>query len=134
MCANYHQHRWAVRDPAAQHFVRTTLVAKVEFSDWTPDSQVRHAKYLGLRIDKDAKTVKRESAVMPQGPALVTAGSSVVGDIKVSHPERVIDASTSKQVPLSTAPLGLARSDSIQTSRLPMRGLMDTCGGSPARG
>jgi bifunctional non-homologous end joining protein LigD len=89
-----HQHRWAVRDPAARHFVRPTLVAEVEFSDWTPDSQIRHAKYLGLRIDKDAKTVRRESAVMPEGPALVTAGSSIIGGIKVSHPERVIDAST----------------------------------------
>jgi bifunctional non-homologous end joining protein LigD len=89
-----HQHRWAVRDPAAQHFVEPTLVAEVEFSDWTPDSQIRHAKFLGLRIDKDPKTVKRESAVMPEGPALVAAGSSIVGGIKVSHPERVIDAST----------------------------------------
>jgi bifunctional non-homologous end joining protein LigD len=89
-----HQHRWAVRDPAAQHFVKPTLVAEVEFSDWTPDSQVRHAKFLGLRIDKDAKIVKRESAVMPEGPALVAAGSSIVGGIKVSHPERIIDAST----------------------------------------
>jgi bifunctional non-homologous end joining protein LigD len=89
-----HEHRWAVRDPAARHFVRPTLVAEVEFSDWTPDSQIRHAKYLGLRVDKDAKTVKRESAVMPEGPALVAAGSSIVGGIKVSHPERVIDASS----------------------------------------
>jgi bifunctional non-homologous end joining protein LigD len=89
-----HQHRWAVRDPAAQHFVKPVLVAEVEFSDWTPDSQIRHAKYLGLRVDKEAKGVKRESAVMPQGPALVKAGSSFVGGIKVSHPERIIDAST----------------------------------------
>ena len=89
-----HQHRWAVRDPAAQHFVKPTLVAEVEFADWTPDSQVRHAKFLGLRIDKGALGVKRESAVMPEGPALVKAGSSVVHGIKVSHPERVIDAST----------------------------------------
>ncbi|MES2959050.1 MAG: DNA ligase D [Pseudomonadota bacterium] len=89
-----HQHRWAVRDAAAQHFVKPSLVAEVEFSDWTPDGQVRHAKYLGLRVDKEAKAVKRESAVMPQGPALVKAGSSIVGGIKVSHPERVIDASS----------------------------------------
>ncbi len=89
-----HQHRWAVRDVAAQHFVQPKLVAEVEFSEWTPDSQVRHAKFLGLRLDKDAKTVKRESAVMPEGPAIVTAGSSIVGGIKVSHPERIIDAST----------------------------------------
>lgn len=89
-----HQHRWAVRDKATQHFVTPVLVAEVEFSDWTPDSQVRHAKYLGLRVDKEATAVKRESSVMPQGPALMKAGSSTVGGIKVSHPERVIDAST----------------------------------------
>jgi bifunctional non-homologous end joining protein LigD len=74
--------------------VKPTLVAEVEFADWTPVSQVRHAKYLGLRIDKDATTVKRESAVIPPGPALVQAGSSLVGGIKVSHPERIIDTST----------------------------------------
>jgi bifunctional non-homologous end joining protein LigD len=87
-----HQHRWAVRDPAAQHFVKPTQVAEVEFADWTPDSQIRHAKFLGLRLDKEAKSVKRESSVMPEGPALVKAGSSIVGGVKVSHPERVIDA------------------------------------------
>ncbi len=89
-----HKHRWAVRDPAAQHWVRPTLVAEVEFAEWTPEQQVRHAKFLGLRSDKDAKAVRRESAVMPTGPALVQGGSSTVGGIKVSHPERVIDAST----------------------------------------
>ena len=89
-----HKHRWATRDPETQHWVKPQLVAEVEFSDWTADSQVRHAKFLGLRIDKDAKTVRRESAILPAGPSFVKAGSSVVGGIKVSHPERVIDAST----------------------------------------
>jgi bifunctional non-homologous end joining protein LigD len=86
--------RWSARDRAAQRFVKPVLVAEVEFTEWTPDAQVRHAKFLGLRADKDAKSVRRESAVMPAGPALVSAGSSLVGGIKVSHPERVIDAST----------------------------------------
>jgi bifunctional non-homologous end joining protein LigD len=89
-----HKHRWAVRDPAARHWVKPVLVAEVEFSDWTPDRQVRHAKFLGLRHDKEAKTVGRESAVMPAGPVLVKTGGSVVGGFKVSHPERVIDASS----------------------------------------
>jgi bifunctional non-homologous end joining protein LigD len=89
-----HRHRWAVRDAAARHWVAPSLVAEIEFSDWTPDQQVRHAKFLGLRLDKDARSVRRESAVVPAGPALVPAGRSVVGGIQVSHPERVIDAST----------------------------------------
>jgi bifunctional non-homologous end joining protein LigD len=87
-------HRWTARDAKAQHWVEPTLVAEVEFSDWTPDSQVRHAKFLGLRLDKEATMVRRESSVTPAGPALVRAGDSMVGGVKVTHPERVIDAST----------------------------------------
>ena len=89
-----HKHRWAVRDPAAQHWVKPLLVAEVEFAEWTPDSQVRQATFLGLRVDKAAHSVRRESAVMPAGPTLLLAGGSVVDGIQVSHPERVIDAST----------------------------------------
>ena len=89
-----HQHRWAVREPALQHWVEPQLVAEVEFSDWTPDQQVRHATFLGLRIDKDARTVKRESSVMPSGPSLLQAGTGMVDGVKVSNPERVIDPST----------------------------------------
>jgi len=89
-----HQHRWGVRDPAARHWVEPRLVAEIEFSDWTPDAQVRHAKFLGLRSDgKEAKTVKRESSVMPAGPALmIKEGGSIVGGVQVTHPDRVIDA------------------------------------------
>jgi bifunctional non-homologous end joining protein LigD len=89
-----HQHRWAVRDAKARHWVKPQLVAEVEFADWSPSQQVRHAKFLGLRLDKEAQSVRRENAVMPEGPALVPAGSSVVGGMKVSHPERVIDAAS----------------------------------------
>ena len=93
-----HPPRRGVRGPAAQHFVEPTQVAEVEFSDWTPDSRIRHATYLGLRVDKDARAVKREAAVMPPGPARVPARSaatgSVVDGIEVSHPERIVDAST----------------------------------------
>ncbi len=84
------QHRWATRDPALQHWVKPQRVAEVEFSDWTPDGQVRHAKFLGLRSDKKAKTVKRETSAT--GDPADPAGASVVGGIKVSHPDRVVDA------------------------------------------
>ncbi len=89
-----HKHRWATREAAQRHWVKPRLVAEVEFADWTPDGQVRHAKFLGLRGDKDAASVRRESAVMPSGPALARAGGSKVDGVKVSHPDRVIDAST----------------------------------------
>lgn len=85
--------RWSTRDAAA-HWVQPRLVAEVEFSDWTPEQQLRHAKFIALRADKAAGEVRRENAVMPAGPALVQAGGSIVGGVKVSHPERVVDAAS----------------------------------------
>ncbi|TWO64916.1 DNA ligase D [Caenimonas sedimenti] len=76
------------------HWVRTSLVAEVEFADWTADQQIRHAVFIALRDDKAAAEVQRETAVMPAGPTLAQAGGSVVEGITVSNPERVIDAAS----------------------------------------
>jgi len=37
------------------------LVAQVGFTEWTRDGKLRHPRYLGLRHDKDARDVVRES-------------------------------------------------------------------------
>jgi bifunctional non-homologous end joining protein LigD len=93
--APLHTHRWSTKDRNAQHWVRPQLVAEVEFAEWTPEQQIRHATFLGLRGDKTAKQVQRESAVTPPGPGVaMTQGGSVVDGIKVSNPERVIDAAS----------------------------------------
>jgi bifunctional non-homologous end joining protein LigD len=42
-------------------WVRPELVAEVAFAEWTHDDTLRHPSYLGLRIDKDAADVVRES-------------------------------------------------------------------------
>lgn len=36
------------------------LVCEVEFSEWTKEGKLRHPRYRGLRIDKDAKDIVRE--------------------------------------------------------------------------
>lgn len=36
-------------------------VAQVRFVEWTSEGRLRHAAYLGLRSDKDAKDVTREN-------------------------------------------------------------------------
>ena len=41
-------------------FVEPTLIAEVEFTEWTPDGNLRHPSYKGLRDDKDPKDVVRE--------------------------------------------------------------------------
>ncbi|HEY7042034.1 MAG TPA: non-homologous end-joining DNA ligase [Nocardioidaceae bacterium] len=42
------------------HWVKPTLVAQVGFSEWTPDGQLRHPRFLGLRTDKAVREVVRE--------------------------------------------------------------------------
>jgi bifunctional non-homologous end joining protein LigD len=48
----------AVRRSA--HWVRPELVCEVAFAEWTFDGIVRQASFLGLRDDKDPRTVVRE--------------------------------------------------------------------------
>jgi bifunctional non-homologous end joining protein LigD len=42
------------------HWVRPTLVAEVEFSEWTSDGRARHPSLKGFREDKHARDVVRE--------------------------------------------------------------------------
>jgi len=82
--------RWSRRPAGSERWVEPQLVAEVEFAGWTPDAKVRHAVYVGLRGDKSPREVVRETA----RPAASGAGDSRVGSIRVSHGDRVIDAST----------------------------------------
>ncbi|GAB4072588.1 DNA ligase D [Ancylobacter sonchi] len=61
-------------------FVAPQLVAEVEFRGWTGDRHLRHAAFRGLREDKPAREIVRETAA-------VTAPS--MSRIKLTHPERV---------------------------------------------
>lgn len=45
---------------AGVHWIRPELVGEVGFSEWTSAGQLRHPRYLGLRRDKDARSVVRE--------------------------------------------------------------------------
>jgi bifunctional non-homologous end joining protein LigD len=38
------------------------LVAQIKFTEWTPHGHLRHASFSGLRTDKRAQEVVRESA------------------------------------------------------------------------
>jgi len=115
--------RWMTRPAAEDHWVKPQLVAEISFAEWTPDGSVRHASYQGLREDKDAKSVGREKAKAPPdteestekpvtartkpskattaGPApaakttrAAKADAAEVEGVRITHPERVIDAST----------------------------------------
>ncbi len=101
--------RWSRRVAGSERWVEPKLVAEVEFAEWTPDGQIRHASYVALRKDKPARSITRERATDPPKEAASaetappaprasggsrTAGKSVVGGVPVSHGDRVIDAAS----------------------------------------
>ena len=70
------------------HWVSPKLVAEVSFGEWTRTGRVRHAVFQGLRLDK------RAQAVVLETPASVAPARSLPADLKISHPDRVIDPSS----------------------------------------
>jgi bifunctional non-homologous end joining protein LigD len=80
------------------HFVKPELVAEIEFRSWTAEGVVRHASFRGLREDKQAGDVERESTgaasrrgAAPEPRATVT--------VRLTHPDRVYwkDVGVTKQ-------------------------------------
>jgi bifunctional non-homologous end joining protein LigD len=101
------------------HWVRPDLVAEVNFKSWTSDGLVRQASFAGLRRDKPAEEIVRESQASREengvasgtgsAPAKKAAAGSrgasrtgkrasaqdaEVSGIRITHPDRVIDEST----------------------------------------
>jgi bifunctional non-homologous end joining protein LigD len=44
-------------------WIKPLIVADVAFTEWTRDSHLRHARFLGLRTDKEPREVEREDNV-----------------------------------------------------------------------
>ncbi|AJY44631.1 DNA ligase D [Martelella endophytica] len=61
-------------------WVTPELVAEVDFAEFTADGHIRHGAFLGLRDDKEAKTVAPEKS--KASDAVKVAG------IAISHPDR----------------------------------------------
>jgi len=100
------------------HWVRPRLLAEVSFAEWTREGRIRHAVFHGLREDKPARAIVRETPQEAPGaatakPAARKAGKSAQAakagggtrraaataapgapSLRVTHPERVIDPST----------------------------------------
>jgi bifunctional non-homologous end joining protein LigD len=81
--------RWSRREVGATRWVKPQLVIEVAFAQWTPEGQIRHATFVGVRADKQPRQVRRE-----QPTAAAQAMPAGAAATKVSHPERVVDPST----------------------------------------
>jgi bifunctional non-homologous end joining protein LigD len=51
----------AAEDMASLEWVKPVVVVEVAFTEWTRDGNLRHASYVGLREDKPARDVRRET-------------------------------------------------------------------------
>jgi bifunctional non-homologous end joining protein LigD len=45
-------------------WLKPTLIAQIEFVEWTPDKHLRAAKFVGLRDDKDSREIVREGSTI----------------------------------------------------------------------
>jgi bifunctional non-homologous end joining protein LigD len=81
---------------AKGQWVKPELLAEVAFGEWTSAGRIRHAVFKGLRADKPAKNIVREEAGRPApAPAPQPAKAlNPIGKLRVTHPDRVIDASS----------------------------------------
>ena len=81
------------------HWVTPALVAEVSFGEWTHAGRIRHAVFRGLRADKDASTIVRETPLrLPAAKASTGTPANhlhaLPSRLHVTNPQRVIDPST----------------------------------------
>ncbi len=84
--------------PVKPHWVKPKLIAEVSFAQWTRSGHVRHAVFHGLRSDKPAERITKEVArkltAKPATKAATNPTTKLPAKFRITHPERVIDAST----------------------------------------
>ena len=78
------EHKLTSEETRLVRYVRPELVAEVEFRAWTSDGHLRHASFRGVREDKLANEIIRET---PNQPA--TSAKPQARTVKLTHPDRV---------------------------------------------
>jgi bifunctional non-homologous end joining protein LigD len=53
--------RITAEDMAVLRWLKPRIVAEVAFVEWTRDGLLRHPEFVGVRTDKRARAVKRET-------------------------------------------------------------------------
>jgi bifunctional non-homologous end joining protein LigD len=67
-------------------WVKPTLIAEIEFTEWTSDGRLRHPSFKGLRRDKRAKDVVRER----EKPVDRIKSVKKKSTFKLSHPTKIL--------------------------------------------
>ena len=77
-------------------WLKPSLVAQVEFSNWTDERQLRHPSFQGLREDKPAKDVVRDDPISPK-----IVASSEEADVKAKSPRKKSAGGETVRIPKS---------------------------------
>ncbi len=80
-------------DARGVHWLKPQLLAEVAYAQMTRDGVVRHSVFHGLRDDKPASAIDLERA-MPKTRVAKPASEPQLGGLRLTHPERVIDATS----------------------------------------
>jgi bifunctional non-homologous end joining protein LigD len=93
------------------HFLEPKLVAEIAFRGWTRDGLVRQGSFKGLRADKPAAAIVKETPVTTRkmakaarklavkksakrvamrGSSSATDGAEEIGGVRVTHPDKVL--------------------------------------------
>jgi bifunctional non-homologous end joining protein LigD len=78
--------RLASEEARQVHFVRPEFVAEVEFRAWTADGHLRHASFRGLREDKPAREIVRETV---KSVSTSSESKPQQRTVKLTHPDRI---------------------------------------------
>lgn len=82
------------------HWVKPKMLVEVSFIEWTKDEHLRNPVFRGVRIDKEAKMIRRESPTSTpvERPTQSTPASKqtllVSPSLTVTHGERIVDETT----------------------------------------
>lgn len=72
-------------------WLEPALVAEIQFAEWTSENLLRQASFKGLRADKDAWAIRRETAENEmEKPMQANRNGVVVGGITITNPGKVI--------------------------------------------
>ncbi len=87
------------REHRPAHWVKPKVLAEVSFSEWTKDEHLRHAVFVGVRTDKDASVIRRETPASadikrPSAGAVASKTALSAPSLNVTHGERVVDETT----------------------------------------
>lgn len=78
--------------PESHHvtWVKPTLVAEVEFRAWTSEGILRHPSFKGLRLDKKATDVKKETPQVVKRDEVTMDNKPLKSAFKITHPEKIL--------------------------------------------